>query len=254
MHLYVHPTWGRWNQRRLLQGGESRKPPAQRQLPPERRSTTWARLSQPEDPAARAHYGELHPVAAEGKEGGMQCQSSADKVAKIRTIRIIFWVIRALYFAVWYHFSIRDESQLFVCFNQFHVLKVVHWIWSITALHVTRCMSFEVVTVWYICWDICVSVGCVVSSECLFADSQHNLFWFLDEALRLKPDCVCCSLVVDTLSVKVVCQLESFHFAGVEEWFFLCLFLCDALWPVSDGWVTETNEWKNMPKEERNLL
>lgn len=69
MHLYVHPTWGRRSHRGLLQRHQSRQPSVQHQLPPEGCSATWARLSQPEDPAARAHYGELYAVATEGKKG-----------------------------------------------------------------------------------------------------------------------------------------------------------------------------------------
>lgn len=68
----------------------------------------------------------------------------------------------------------------------------------------------------------------MVSAECLFVVSQDNLFWFLDEALRLKPGRVCCFLLVDTLFVKGFVSRESLCTLGVEILFFSppCVMLC----------------------------
>lgn len=77
----------------------------------------------------------------------------------------------------------------FSCFNQNHAenLRIASaWVFS-----------FEVAAVCYLLRYLCL-LGCVVSPERLFVASLDTLFWFVDEAVRLKPCSVFCFHVVDT--------------------------------------------------------
>lgn len=147
MHLHLHPTWGRRSWRRLLPGGESQQLAVQRQLSPERRSSTWARLSQPEDPAARARYGELYPVAAEGKKCSIY-----------------------LYFLIWSCFLNKNALECNCPVLIGTTLQIFE-----SHVHESAAVPFEVATLLRVCWGICVC-SAVWSPERLFVAPPDTLF------------------------------------------------------------------------------
>lgn len=62
--------------------------------------------------------------------------------------------------------------------------------------------------------------GCVVSAVCMFVASLDNLFWFVKEALRLKPECLLLSCshhaVCQSVPQSLLCDL-SFFFPPLRD-------------------------------------